>query len=739
MKVGVVTFHSANNYGATLQTWALQKVLKDYGLDAGVIHYHPEVIDGLYDPMEGKKGLKRQWKKFSLSLSSPGSLNRYDKFQSFLTKKFNLIGDFRTYEELCSAHLNLDAYITGSDQVWNPVHIGGFNPAYYLDFAEPGAKKISYAASVGSDYIHPKYKEEIRNSLSTYTGISVRESSVQEAVQELTEKPVKIVLDPTMLLVKEDYEEIKVTSKIKEPYILVYMIEKNPEVMSFANNISISLGLPLIQRRQVNGLTNELPPFYTANAGEFIGLIEGAAYVITNSFHGTVFSILYEKPFVSMLHSDTGSRTVDLLTSIGLGSHILYDATDFQDFSMFNIERPKELRRQIEKLKRSSTEFLVSSLGISDRYKKVKCPTKITKEKCYGCYACKEICPVGAIKMKLDKEGFRYPVTDKEKCTNCGMCTKVCIRKHPGTIKYEEQYPKNYTAYHLDSDLRLKSSSGAVYPALARYAIEEKKGVIVGVRYNENMKVISDIAGTLEEAKAFSGSKYVKSELKSIFPKVKKLLKENRFVLYTGLPCECAGLRSYLRKDYENLLVSELVCHAAPSPKVFEHYVEYLNNKYHSKVTNMVFRNKKKGWRIGDANMVITFENGKTIMQRSVEDLYFKAFLEEFTIRPSCTNCQYTFDKRVGDITIGDCWGVDKAAPELFDNKGISMLMVNTGKGDKVWESVREQFTIKENTIQEIFYKNHTKPSEDKRKRTAFFQELDQEPIENLLEKYINN
>ena len=171
---------------------------------------------------------------------------------------------------------------------------------------------------------------------------------------------------------------------------------------------------------------------------------------------------------------------------------------------------------------------------------------------------------------------------------------------------------------------------------------------------------------------------------------------------------------------------------------MFGQYIEYLNKKYKSKVTNIEFRNKQKGWRIGEATLVTSFENGKMISQRSVNDLYFKAFLDEFTIRPSCTNCKYVFDKRVGDITIGDCWGIDKAAPELFDNKGVSMLMVNTDKGDKVWESVRDQFTIKENTIQEIFYKNHNKPSNDKRIRTAFFHELDQKPIEELLEKYIN-
>lgn len=364
MKVGVITFHSANNYGATLQTWALQKVLKNLGCDAGVIHYHPDVIDSLYDPMMMKKGIRRLLKRLGLSIFNRQSLKRYYKFQSFLANNFQLLGDFRTYEELKNGKLGLDGYITGSDQVWNPAHIGGYNPAYFLEFAEAGKKKLSYAASIGSEYIHPKYREEIKKALASFTGISVREASVQEAVQELTEKPVHVVLDPTLLLTKKDYEDIKITAEKKEPYILVYMIEKNDQVISLANRISISLGIPIIQRRPVPGFVNEQEPFYTADAGEFVGLIEAADYVVTNSFHGTVFSILYGKPFVSMLHSDTGSRTVDLLTELELQSHILYDIKDFTDFSMFRIEDPEGLSHRIEELKKSSLTFLKEGLGM---------------------------------------------------------------------------------------------------------------------------------------------------------------------------------------------------------------------------------------------------------------------------------------------------------------------------------------------------------------------------------------
>lgn len=365
MKVGVITFHSANNYGATLQSWALQKVLKDMGINSGIINYHPDNIDGLYDPMQLKEGLARQIKKSTLYIRNRKSLIRYNKFRSFLKDNFNLIGDYRNYDELKAAKFNLDAYITGSDQVWNPTHIEGYDPAYYLEFAKEGKKKISYAASLGTEYIDSRYKDDMKKALSTFTSISIREKSAKQAVESLVERPVDVVLDPTLLLDKKAYDEIKVRSKIKKPYILVYTIERNPKLIAFANKISVALGLPLIQRRPGPKLVNQLEPFYTADAGEFLGLVESAEYVITNSFHGTVFSLLYGKPFVSMLHSDTGSRTADLLEQLDLSSHILYDLEGFDDFNMFRYDDIEDVRRRIEELKESSLDFLKEALDVN--------------------------------------------------------------------------------------------------------------------------------------------------------------------------------------------------------------------------------------------------------------------------------------------------------------------------------------------------------------------------------------
>ena len=364
MKVGVITFHSANNYGAVLQTWALQKVLKDLGTKPGVVNYHPDIIDGLYDPMKLKKGVTRSLLKLKVYIRNRKSLIRYKKFKSFIRTKLNLIGDYRTYKDLVDARLNLDAYIVGSDQVWNPTHIDGFDPAYYLEFAEQGSKRISYAASLGTDYIVAKYKNKMEEALKGFTAISVRERSVQIAVSELADKPVEVVLDPTLLLDIEDYDEIKIKSKYKKPYILVYSIEKNAQLIEFANKISVSLGIPILQRRPSGGLINQMEPFYTSDAGEFLGYIESAEYVITNSFHGTVFSVLYGKPFVSMLHTDTGKRTDDLLNELGLSSHILHDIKDFNNFDMFKIDNLEEIKDNIIRLRDTSMSFIKTSLGI---------------------------------------------------------------------------------------------------------------------------------------------------------------------------------------------------------------------------------------------------------------------------------------------------------------------------------------------------------------------------------------
>jgi ferredoxin len=736
VKAGVITFHSAHNFGATLQTWALQRVLKNYKIEASVINYHPSIIDDLYNPLKGKYGMERRIAKFKLRRQNPRSLERFENYTRFIKKHLNLVGDFSTYEELEAADLNLDAYIVGSDQVWNSEHIGGFDPAYFLDFVKPGSLKISYAASIGRDYLLPVYHDQIKNSLKSFTSISVREKSARKPVKELAKKEVDVVLDPTLLLAREEYNEIKTVPNIKGKYIFVYMMEHNPDVVAFANKISTATGLPIVQRRPNKIFKNEIATCYTSAPGDFLGLIENAEYVITNSFHGTVFSIVYETPFVSMLHTNTGSRTVDLLKSLNLEAHLLYSATDFDDFNRFQIEDPEKLRKRILELRQTSLLFLLDALRNNDRQKIVACPTKIKKHECYGCYACKEICPTNAITMEEDKEGFRYPVVDEEKCIDCGACDKACIRKTNHKIEYTEKYPKVFSVMNKQEEVRMKSSSGGIFPELARFVIEEKKGYVVGVKYDKDMKVVSSIADNMEEVKAFYGSKYVKSDFDGIYPQIKKLLQDSQTVLYSGLPCECAALRSYLKKDYENLYICEILCHAAPSPKIFKQYLDYLNKKFNSRVVNLTFRNKSTGWLIHKCSMIIDFENGKNLTVNSRKNNYFRAFLNDYISRPSCSSCEYTYKNRVGDITIGDFWGIKDIDPSMFDDKGVSLITINDDKGSKIWDNVKENFNYKESDMAKAFKKNHNKPSPFRLERLDVFDRLDKVPIDDLLYEY---
>lgn len=737
MKAGVITFHSAHNFGASLQTWALQQALLGLGVEPCVINYHTPVIDELYDPVKESDPRKRRKKIKQLEKKNPKSLLRFERYNQFIKDNFTLFGNYTCYEDLLKETKHLDAYITGSDQVWNSQHIGGYDPAYFLEFVPEEALKISYAASTGRSYILPIYHDKVSHALESFTSIAVREASSAPAVQALTKHQVNVVADPTFLLPKEKYDAMKKKPELGEKYIFVYMMENNPEVVKFANSISRTLGLPIVQRRQKKFFINEIDNTYTSTPDEWLGFIDNAELVITNSFHGTVFSAIFEKPFISMLHSDTGSRTVDLLKALELEDHIIYDPSTFDNFDQFEIKDKELLRKRIETLRNHGLSYLRTALklDVTDD-SSVNCPTCIKIKECYGCRACEAVCPTNAITMMGDREGFLYPNVDPTTCIMCGACSKACIRKHNQLKSPEPDYPKVMAAYHKDENIRMNSSSGAIFPELARIAIEEKQGCVVGVKFDENMNPISSIASTMEEVKAFYGSKYVKSDFKGIFQKVKEKLRQGTFVLYTGLPCECAGLRAYLRKTYDNLIICEILCHASPSPKVFRSYLDYLEGKFQSKIIDAKFRDKRKGWLGHENTLVFQFANGKELAVNARKNNYFRAFQKDLICRPSCSHCEYTYENRIGDITLGDFWGVRIAEPELFDDKGISFIMLNNEKAFSYFELGKERLFTKDITTYTAFIKNHKKPNPEKPERKEVFSALDKTPINELLENY---
>lgn len=366
MKTAVITFHSAHNYGATLQTWALQKALKKLGTDPCVIHYHPQVIDRLYEVPKLDTVKKRGQYLFHKSVRERHKQLKlkYSKYNAFIKSHLELAGDYTTYDELLANPPKADCYIAGSDQIWNPDHTDGADPAYLLRFLPENVCRVAYAASIGRERFPAQYEAEYTEGIRSFSAVSVREVTAKTAVEKAFGREVPVVLDPTMLLTKAEYEEIKVPTKRKEKYILVYMMENNRELISLANRISVVTGFPIIQRKPGRIFHSELPSFFTDTPGEFLGELEKAEYVITNSFHGTVFSMIYEKPFVSMLHTETGSRISDLLKSVGMEEHLIRPKRKFRSMEQFAIKDALALRRRIAELRRESICFLKEALQI---------------------------------------------------------------------------------------------------------------------------------------------------------------------------------------------------------------------------------------------------------------------------------------------------------------------------------------------------------------------------------------
>ena len=308
------------------------------------------------------------------------------------------------------------------------------------------------------------------------------------------------------------------------------------------------------------------------------------------------------------------------------------------------------------------------------------------KAQCCGCQACEQKCPRHCISMQRDDEGFLYPVVDKINCVNCGLCETICPMEHP----FGKKSPiLVQTAYNKDESIRMKSSSGGIFSCIAEYVIGAG-GVVFGARYDENWQVFIDYTETLEGISAFRGSKYVQSRTANSYKQCESFLKDGRFVLYSGTPCQIAGLKHFLRKDYNNLLTCDIVCHGSPSPEVWKRYLKEKISPDLKSLNEILFREKTDGWK--NYNLSFSLErNGKKCVEKSSHrsDLYMRAFLSNLILRPSCYSCCAKEGASNSDLTLADFWGVAQYHPAMDDDKGTSLILINSEKGKSILESCR--------------------------------------------------
>ncbi len=316
---------------------------------------------------------------------------------------------------------------------------------------------------------------------------------------------------------------------------------------------------------------------------------------------------------------------------------------------------------------------------------------------CSGCHACYNICPTNCIDMKPDKAGFLYPHQNKEKCIKCGLCTKACpvIKPYAGNPK-----GRAFACINRNDDVRFESSSGGIFTLLAENVLN-KGGVVFGAAFTDDFKEVRHICvDDKDELKKLRSSKYLQSIIGDTYRKVKAYLHQGRVVLFTGTPCQISGLTAYLGEEYENLLLQDIVCHGVPSHLLWQKYIEYQCAKNKSNISTgrlPLFRDKSTGW-VG-YSVRMGFDSGEEYISSASDDIYMKAFIKNMSLRESCYDCHSKSLERESDITLGDFWGVDNIAPDMNDNKGTSLVLINSRKGQQIFDEIKEDIVFKEVNI----------------------------------------
>lgn len=724
-KVGIITFHHYYNYGTALQAYALQHAISaiDGYNDAELIDFRVSEEKKLSWSQMLLLRLRRiptyisEWervmklKKYSRDLAKKKPA--FDRFfqEWFVTSPKT----YYSFSELCKDAPEYDVMVTGSDQTWSPKI--GFHPAMFLEFGSPKALRIAYAPSIGVSKLSKKDADYINVHLQSFESISCRERLGTEILQKTVKgKKITNVLDPTFLLTGEDWNEIAITPRSKGDYILCYFIGHKTYYRDIAVQLSQDMNLPLVfipVSWQDMGKGNILES--EAGPKEFLGLIRDARLVLTDSFHGTAFCINYRKSFYSFTKIEGGkcasdnSRLYDILSKLHLEGR-LYDAPAKIQFTDVDYGEAEKI---LEQERFNSLQYLREAL-IDHRI--------CAQSECTGCMACEAACTHGAIKLTKDLMGFKYPHKDMQCCINCGLCEKVCPNNNlPGS----NAPITSFVATSVNDQERRTSTSGGLASVMARYVIREG-GVAYGCtsRYADHVRHIR--IDKEEDVALLKGSKYVQSDMWGIMESVREDLRAGLKVLFVGTPCQVAGLKTLLRKPFDNLYTIDFVCHGVPSQQLLMDIVGYECDILSGKQIDFRFRDKQGQSKYG---VRITDDTGKRIYQETYpRSRYIAGFLGGMFYRESCYQCHYAKGKRVSDITLGDYWDREQKYVGMANN-GLSMITINTEQGKALFNSVKSDVLMEPIDL-------GTLQSRNAQLRHPMFHHSDYEPFKLI---YTNN
>ena len=356
---------------------------------------------------------------------------------------------------------------------------------------------------------------------------------------------------------------------------------------------------------------------------------------------------------------------------------------------------------------------------------------------CCGCNACGDICGKHAISFVTDNEGFWYPKVNKDLCVDCGLCDKVCPIQNKANHIERFAEPVVFAAYTKDEAIRLDSTSGGIHSMLA-LKMYEKNAYVGGAVYNPDhtvSQIVDDNPARLPEIRS---SKYLQSNAEGVYKEIRSLLIKGKDVFFCGCPCQIHALYNFLGKDYENLVTCDFICRGVNSPKVFLKYMEMLERQFGAKATRIKFKNKKWGWH--NFSLRVNFENGKEYCKDYKHDLFFIGYLQAGNFsRPSCYECRFKGFPQKSDITLADFWGIEKIEPAMDQNKGTSLVMINSVKGQHLFASIEEQIEYRQFSMEDAKKGNSAIDSSLiplEQNRDVFFNDLDRLPFEKVAAKH---
>lgn len=747
MKTGLVTFYHIHHYGALLQAAATERAVERLGGECEIVDYFVNQNNDLF---RRPTGLGSAAADAHTALHYQALKTRYQRFEAFARRNLRISGHrFESLEELRAAELPYDVILAGSDQIWNPKIFpdGHFDPVFFGVFSQ--RRKIAYAPSFGVPRIPEGMEDELRGYLAAFSHLSVRERQGQKIVEDIAGKTVPVVLDPTLLLTRDQWAAMANTPSgypsggdLNTPrgYILCYCISRPGALAPYIQSLADRTGLPVVQ---LCGVRQKVHPrarcVLDAGPAEFLGLFQNAAYVCTNSFHGTVFSVQFQKPFFTAvapgeLAEPESSRTFSLLSILGLTERIIGkgDTAGLDaGIDWAAVEARLDAARQ------SSLDYLRAALAGEETAEapgpqaaEGGLPVLADHTRCTGCGACMSGCPRDAITMARDKEGFAYPAIDKEKCVRCGHCTAVCPILHEREPK---SLPAAFAAWNRDEGIRRDSTSGGVFTALADYVLESG-GVVYGAAMDGRQHLRHIACFRKEDLWRLRGAKYVQSDLGETFREIKAVLAAGRAVLFSGTPCQVDGLYRYLGCRPEKLITCDLVCHGVPSPGVWEDMARSIETRRHKGLQAVRFRNKVTGWR--DSHFTAVYDDGTVESVPLFRTEYGRAFGRALFLRPSCHRCAYTNLNRPGDFTLGDFWGLKPEELPEQQEKGINLLLVNTAHGSHIFDQLplsRQAFSVERAVAGNPRLASPIGPAAD---RAAFFAAYALEPFEQVRKKF---